>query len=330
MVSATAQAAANGLPAVTVGRRISRLFHRFEAARSYSLLSPNLLVLLALLMAPFATLVVRSFWTQVNYDFDTTFTLHNYAKIFAFGWREDVEFFSFKIDWPFENAIYTLLLAKSVLMSLCVTATVILFAYPMAYFLAFRVQRHKMIWLVLISIPFWTSYLLRIFAWKVILGFQGVVNSALLYVGIIDEPLSFILYNSSSVVITLTHAWVTFVVLDLCLAGEDGQVAAGCGNRPGRHRHPTVFPHHLAAVGAGHDRRRLAGLHSDGRRVCDAECGRRHVGIMVGNLIQSLYGKSNDEPLGGALANVMMLTVALLVCLFLWAIGYRRMRQRMA
>lgn len=331
MVSATAQTAASGLPAVTVGRRISRLFHRSEAARSFSLLSPNLLVLMALLMAPFATLVVRSFWTQVNYDFDTTFTLANYAKIFALGWREDVELFGFKIDWPFENAIYTLLLAKSVLMSLCVTAVVILFAYPMAYFLAFRVQRHKMIWLVLISIPFWTSYLLRIFAWKVILGFQGVVNSALMYVGIIDEPLSFILYNSSSVVITLTHAWVTFAILPIYVSLEKMdksllEAATDLGDtavqRFFRVTLPLSAPGTIAAA-------LLVFIPTVGEYVTPNVVGGTS-GIMVGNLIQSLYGKSNDEPLGGALANVMMLTVALLVCLFLWAIGYRRMRQRTA
>jgi len=331
MVSATAQATANGAASDTIGRRISRFFHRSETARANALLSPNILMLLALLLAPFATLVVRSFWTQVNFDYDRTFTLNNYAKIFALGWKSDVEFFGFTIDWPFENAIYTLLLAKSVVVSVGVTAMVILFAYPMAYFLAFRVQRHKIIWLIVISIPFWTSYLLRIFAWKVILGFNGVVNSALLYLGLIDEPLSFILYNTTSVVITLTHAWVTFAVLPIYVSLEKMdksllEAATDLGDtaieRFFRVTLPLSAPGTVAAA-------LLVFIPTVGEYVTPNVVGGTS-GILVGNYIQSLFGKSNDWPLGGALSNVMMLTVAILVSLFLWGIGYRQMRQRMA
>ena len=288
-------------------------------------------MLLGLLVVPFATLVIRSFWTQVNFDFDTTFTLNNYAKIFALGWKENVELFNLKIDWPFTNAIYTVLLAKSVIMSLVVTGVVILLAYPMAYFLAFRVTRHKVIWLVLISIPFWTSYLLRIFAWKVILGFNGVVNSALMYLGLINQPLDFILYNSTSVVITLTHAWVTFAVLPIYVSLEKMdksllEAATDLGDtaieRFFRITLPLSAPGTIAAA-------LLVFIPTVGEYVTPEVVGGTS-GIMVGSLIKSLYGKSNDWPLGGALSVVMMLAVALLVMLFLWAVGYRRMRQRMA
>jgi spermidine/putrescine transport system permease protein len=330
MVSATAQATANALPAETVGRRIGRFFHRWESARAYALLSPNLVMLLTLLLAPFATLVIRSFWTQVGFDYDRTLTLANYAKIFALGWRDSVEFFGFYISWPFENAIYTLLLAKSVVMSIGVTAMVILFAYPMAYFLAFRVQRHKMIWLIVISIPFWTSYLLRIFAWKVILGFNGVVNSLLMWLGLIDEPLSFILYNTTSVVITLTHAWVTFAILPIYVSLEKMdksllEAATDLGDtavqRFFRVTLPLSAPGTIAAA-------LLVFIPTVGEYVTPNVVGGTS-GIMLGNLIQSMFGKSNDWPLGGALSIVMMLTVAVLVSLFLWLVGYNRMRQRM-
>lgn len=288
-------------------------------------------MLLGLLVVPFATLVIRSFWTQVNFDFDTTFTLNNYAKIFALGWKENVELFNLKIDWPFTNAIYTVLLAKSILMSIAVTTVVILFAYPMAYFLAFRVQRHKMIWLILISIPFWTSYLLRIFAWKVILGFNGVVNSSLMYLGLIDQPLDFILYNSTSVVITLTHAWVTFAVLPIYVSLEKMdksllEAATDLGDtavqRFFRVTLPLSAPGTIAAA-------LLVFIPTVGEYVTPEVVGGTS-GIMVGSLIKSLYGKSNDWPLGSALSIVMMLSVAALVMLFLWGVGYRRMRQRMA
>jgi spermidine/putrescine transport system permease protein len=331
MVSATAQATANRAASDTIRRRVSRFFHRSETARAYALLSPNILMLLALLLIPFVSMVALSFWTQVNFNYDRTFTLNNYAKIFTLGWKEGVEFFGFTINWPFENAIYTLLLAKSVVVSLGVTAMVILFAYPMAYFLAFRVQHHKMFWLVAISIPFWTSYLLRIFAWKVILGFNGVVNSALMYLGLIDEPLSFILYNTTSVVITLTHAWVTFAVLPIYVSLEKMdksllEAATDLGDTAVQRFFRVTLP--LSAPGTV-AASLLVFIPTVGEYVTPDVVGGTS-GILVGNYIKSLFGKSNDWPLGSALSIVMMLTVAILVSLFLWAIGYRQMRQRMA
>jgi spermidine/putrescine transport system permease protein len=332
MVSATAQASANGVASDSIGRRISRFFHRSETARSYALLSPNLWMLLCLLVAPFAGLAILSFWTQDNYDFDRTATLANYAKIFELGWPENgVEFFGYRIGWPFANPIYTVLLAKSVAVSVFVTIVVILFAYPMAYFLAFRVQRHKMMWLILISIPFWTSYLLRIFAWKVILGFNGVINSTLIYLGFITEPLDYILYNTTSVVITLTHAWVTFAVLPIYVSLEKMdksllEAATDLGDtaieRFFRVTLPLSAPGTIAAA-------LLVFIPTVGEYVTPNVVGGTS-GILVGNHIQSLFGKSNDWPMGAALSNVMMLTVALLVCVFLWAVGYQRMRQRTA
>ena len=90
----------------------------------------------------------------------------------------------------------------------------------MAYFLSFRVKKNKALWLFLITIPFWTSYLLRVFLWKVILGYNGVLNSALMWLGIIDEPMTFILYNLNAVVITLAHAWAPFAILPIFVSLE--------------------------------------------------------------------------------------------------------------
>jgi ABC-type sugar transport system permease subunit len=74
----------------------------------------------------------------------------------------------------------------------------VLLAFPVAYFVSFHVAPSgKALWLFLITIPFWTSYLIRVFLWKVILGYNGVINSGLMGLGIIDEPLTFILTTST-------------------------------------------------------------------------------------------------------------------------------------
>jgi len=115
----------------------------------------------------------------------------------------------------FQKPIYIKILFKSIRMSSLVTFVTVLLAYPMAYFIAFRIRRNKLIWLILITVPFWTSYLLRVFAWKIMLGYNGVINSGLKSLGLLNEPLEFLLYNPTSVVITLAHAWAAFAILPI-------------------------------------------------------------------------------------------------------------------
>src|SRR3546814_286423 len=109
---------------------------------------------------------------------------------------------------------------RSLAVSAVVTAATVLLAYPMAYYLSFHGGERKALWLFLITIPFWTSYLLRVFAWKIVLGYNGVVNASLLELGIIAEPMEFLLYNVNSVVITLAHAWAPFAILPIFVSLE--------------------------------------------------------------------------------------------------------------
>ena len=168
-------------------RRMRAMFLRSEALRGYTLLSPTLLVMALAMGIPFAIMVVMSFWTQVGFDIDTAFTLANYGE-------------------AVERPLYKALLIRSLMISGACTVATVLLAYPMAYYVAFHVHRRKLLWIILMTLPFWTSYLLRVFAWKVILGFNGVINSGLKALGLIDQPLEFLLYSPTAVVITLAHA----------------------------------------------------------------------------------------------------------------------------
>jgi ABC-type spermidine/putrescine transport system, permease component I len=159
--------------------------------RGYTLLSPTLLAMLIGLAMPLIVLLTLSFWIQDYLEFIRTFSLKNYLDFF-------------------QKPIYTKILFKSIRMSSMVTIVTVMLAYPMAYYIAFRVKQNKLIWLILITVPFWTSYLLRVFAWKIMLGYNGVINSGLKSLGILSEPLKFLLYNPTAVVITLAHAWAAF------------------------------------------------------------------------------------------------------------------------
>ena len=143
------------------------LLQRYEWLRGYLLMSPTMLLMLAMLIIPIIALVLISFWTQDLYSLDTTFTLDNYWELIEPSKKTT---YWWGIPFPLANAVYAILLVKSIFIALMATAAVVLVAYPMAYFLAFRVTRHKVLWLILITIPFWASYLLRVFAWKIILG----------------------------------------------------------------------------------------------------------------------------------------------------------------
>jgi spermidine/putrescine transport system permease protein len=313
----------------TAGARTNiGLLQRLEWVRGYLLMSPTILLMVALLLAPLASLLVRSFWTQHGFDIDTTFTLKNYWALIAPS--SEVTWWS-GIPVPLQNPADAIVLLKSLAISFGATVAVILIAYPMAYFLAFRVTRHKMLWLIVITIPFWTSYLLRVFAWKVMLGFNGVINTGLIALGIIDKPLEFLLYNPLSVMITLAHAWVAYAILPIYVSLEKIdrsllEAATDLGDRPWERFLHVTLPLSLPGVIAS---TLMVFIPTVGDYVTPSLVG-GPTGIMVGNTIQSLFGQRNDGPLGAALSAVVMLVVTLIVCLFLWAVGYRKMQKREA
>jgi spermidine/putrescine transport system permease protein len=115
---------------------------------------------------------------------------------------------------------YMRLFFKSVSMAMTSSVVAVVVAIPVAYFLAFCVGKSKYTWLLIVIAPFLTSYLLRVFAWKVILGDQGLINSGLTSIGLIDEPLTFLIYSQFTVIVVLTYAWVPFICLPIFLAFE--------------------------------------------------------------------------------------------------------------
>jgi spermidine/putrescine transport system permease protein len=283
-----------------------RALMRSEALSGYTMLSPTLLLLILVMALPIGMLVVFSFWTQNYVDIDKTFTLANHLKFF-------------------ERSAYSYLLGKSVLISSTVTLLTVLLAYPMAYFIAFRVTKHKLIWLILITVPFWTSYLLRVFAWKVILGYNGVINSGLIELGLISEPLEFLLYNPFAVVLTLAHAWAAFAILPIYVSLEKIdrsllEAASDLGENPVwcflRVTLPLSMPGLIAAS-------LLVFIPTVGDFVTPNLVGGTS-GIMIGNVIQSLFGRGNNWPFGAALSIISMMAITLMIVTFLRGPGILR------
>ena len=295
---------------LTLVERIRALALRSEAVRGYTLLSPTLGWVIIAFAMPLLMLLTMSFWTQVYLDFDRSFSLNNYILFF-------------------EKAVYLKLLFKSMRISGLVTLATVLLAYPAAYFIAFRVKKNKLIWLILITIPFWTSYLLRVFAWKVVLGYNGVINSGLMELGILKEPLEFLLYNPTSVIITLAHAWAAFAILPLYVSLEKIdrsllEAAADLGEGPVMSFIRVTLPLSMPGVIASS---LLVFIPTTGDYVTPALVGGPQ-GLMIGNIVASLFGKSANWPMGAATAVMSMFFITLLVCAFLWFT--KQVRERVA
>src|SRR5436189_3901223 len=120
------------------------------------------------------------------------------------------------------SPVYLRLFWKSVQMSLIVSAIVVALAYPLAYYLALSGTKRKYVLLLLLIAPFLTSYLLRVLAWKVILGNQGVINSFLFWTGLRspDHPISQLLYSRFAVILVLGYVWLPFVALPIFVSLE--------------------------------------------------------------------------------------------------------------
>ena len=281
--------------------RIQLRFRRSETVRGYTLLSPTLTIILLGLLFPLMILVTLSFWKQEYVDLIQTFTLTNYADFFR-------------------KKIYYLILYRSIRISLLVMLVTVLLAYPLAYFIAFHVKRNKMIWIILVTIPFWTSYLLRVFSWKVILGYNGVINSGLMSLGIIAEPLEFLLYNPIAVVITLAHAWAAVAILPIYVSLEKIdrsliEASRDLGESAFMTFIRVTLPLSLPGVIAAS---LLVFIPTVGDYVTPSLVGGTR-GIMIGNIIQSMFGKALNWPSGAALSIISMITVTLVVCLLLGA-----------
>jgi len=198
-------------------------------------------------------------------------------------------------------------------------------AFPIAYFLTFRAGERANFYLILLLIPFWTSYLLRVMAWKLMLGSEGVVNSFLMWTGAIRSPLEFLLYNRGTVIVTLVYVWIPFAVLpiyaamariDRPLLEAAADLGAGPWSRFWRVTLPLALPGAVAAFF-------MVFIPTIGEYVTPLLVGGSS-GSMYGNLIQDFFTKSADLPLGSALALVMLAMTIALVAVAARLINVRR------
>ncbi len=226
----------------------------------------------------------------------------------------------------FATSSFWRLLGVSALMALAIAISATILSYPIAYFLAFRAGRKAGRYLVLLLVPFWTSYLLRVMAWKIILGSDGVLNSLLSYLGVIDQPLTALLYNRNAVVITLIYVWVPFAALPILAALQRidlhlFEAAADLGATPARRFWRITFPLSLPGVLATFF---MVFIPTVGEYVTPLLVGGSE-GSMYGNIIQDFFTKAANWPLGSALSMVMLVGTLVLVVVAVRMVNVRRL-----
>jgi|TARA_B100002003_G_scaffold35033_1_gene30380 spermidine/putrescine transport system permease protein len=300
VIKATTENAAPVMRSSSWRGRLHALYLRSDTLKGFTLLSPTLLVMGLTMCIPFGIMVVMSFWTQIGFEFDTAFSLVNYVE-------------------AVEKPMYRALLLRSLTISAICTVVTVLVSYPMAYYVAFHVRKHKMVWIILMTVPFFSSYLLRVFAWKVILGYNGVINSGLKGLGLIEQPLAFLLYSPTAVVITLAHAWAAFAILPIYISLEKIdrsliEAATDLGDSPVKRFLGITLPLSMPGVIAAS---LMIFIPTVGDYVTPALVGGPD-GIMIANLIQAQFGLVNNWPMGAALAFDMMLVVAVISLLYIW------------
>jgi spermidine/putrescine transport system permease protein len=236
---------------------------------------------------PMATIVLMSFWQVVDYDIVANFTLANYEKLF--------------------RPLYLDVFWRTIKVSLLVTAISLLVGYPVAYFLARKTRRFRVTLLVLVIMPLWTSYLVRTYAWMLILGTKGAVNQALQAVGLTSEPIAWLLYSDFAVTLALVHIYMPYLILPLYSVLEKldpslFEAAKDLGGGRWRTFLHITLPLSLPGVATGC---LFVFIPAMGSFVTPELLGGTR-SILIGSIVAQQFGVAFEYPLGSAMALAIM------------------------
>ena len=237
-------------------------------------------------------------------------------------WTPSVDQYAEVLSTP----AFVRLLGISILTAVGVATLATALAYPVAYVLAFRAGPRAGLYLTLLLIPFAVRYLLRIMAWKLMLGPEGGINSLLGLLGIADEPIGLLLYSRPAVIITLVYVWIPFAALPiyaamLRISRHQREAAADLGAGPWARLWHVTLPLSLPGVIASLV---MVFIPTVGEYVTPALVGGVE-GTMYGNIIQGFFVRSANWPLGAAMAVVMLALTLAVVVIGLRAVNLRRL-----
>jgi spermidine/putrescine transport system permease protein len=260
-------------------------------SRAYKIVTtlPPLLWVATFLLLPYALLFCYSFWSvSPSQIIVHSWTFENYRELLRVN-------------------VYAQTLFRSMWIAARVTIFSLLLGYPLAYYLSFHAGKRKDLLYQLVIIPLWVSYLVRAYAWKTILGNGGVLNTLLQYVHLTRHPLEFLLYSPFAVVLTLTHIYTPFTVLPIYASLEHiprnlVEASHDLGASPSQTFWRVILPLSIPGVLAGVT---FAFVLSLGDFLAPLLLGGPS-GIMISNIVVSLFGAAYNWPLGAAISFCML------------------------
>ena len=253
---------------------------------------PPLLWISTFLLVPYSLLFCYSFWSvSPQQTIIHNWNLQNYLQLVR-------------------NPIYLSVLFRSMRIAGAVTLFALLLGYPLAYFLSFHAAKRKDLLSQLVIIPLWASYLVRGYAWKTILGSDGVLNGMLQYLHITRHPVEFFLYSPFAVVLTLTHIYTPFTFLPIYASLEHVsrnlvEASHDLGASPWSTFRRVILPLSLPGVLSGAT---FAFVLTLGDFLAPLLVGGAS-GVMISNIVVSLFGAAYNWPLGAAISLCMLLLV---------------------
>ena len=268
--------------------------HRYKAL----LAAPPLIWVTVFLLVPYALMFCYSFWSvSASQTIVHSWNVDNYKELL-------------------QKAVYWQTLLRSMWIAVRVMLFSLALGYPLAYFLSFFAGSRKDLLYQLVIIPLWVSYLVRAYAWKTILGSDGVFNTLLQYLHVTRHPLDFLLYSPFAVVLTLTHIYTPFTILPIYAALEHiprnlVEASHDLGATPFQTFWRVIFPLSIPGVVAGAT---FAFVLSLGDFLAPLLLGGPS-GIMISNIVVSLFGAAYNWPLGAAISLGMLVIVVSLLFL---------------
>lgn len=246
--------------------------------------------LLAFFLLPIAAVVLYSFWLVVDYQITPAFSFENYERL--------------------TRDLYVVVFWRTLKISVYVTAISLVIGYPVAYFLARKVRRFRLTLLMLVILPLWTSYLVRTYAWMLILGINGVINKSLQAIGLIDQPLDWLLYSDFAVTVGLVHIYMPYLILPLYAVLErlDGSLIEAAKDLGGGRIRTFIYitlPLSLPGIATGC---LFVFIPSMGSYVTPELLGGTR-SILIGSIIAQQFGIAFEYPFGSALALVVIGTI---------------------
>jgi spermidine/putrescine transport system permease protein len=270
----------------------------FSRAYRIAITVPPLAWVTIFLLVPYLLMFCFSFWSVSSAQAIVhAWTLENYKQLFT-------------------KDVYWQTLLRSMWIAARVMAFSLVLGYPLAYFLSFYAGKWKDLLYQMVIIPLWVSYLVRAYAWKTILGSDGVLNILLQYVHLTRHPVEFLLYSPFAVVLTLTHIYTPFAFLPIYAALEHiprdlVEASNDLGASPGQTFWRVIFPLSIPGVVAGAT---FGFVLSLGDFLAPLLLGGPS-GIMISNIVVTLFGAAYNWPLGAAISLCMLVLVVSLLFL---------------